>query len=38
MEGIFSSNISDKSIQNQESQNYPPFNETFNFKEKFDDI
>ena len=38
MEGIFSSNISDKTIQNQESQNYPPFNETFNFEEKFDDV
>jgi len=37
MEGIFSPNINDKSIQNQESQNYSPFNETFNFEEKFDD-
>ena len=37
MEGIFSPNINDKSIQNQESQNYSPFNEAFNFEEKFDD-
>lgn len=37
MEGIFSPNINDKSIQNQESQNYSPFNEALNFEEKFDD-
>ena len=37
MEGIFSPNIVDKSIQNQESQNYSPFNEALNFEEKFDD-
>ena len=38
MEGIFSPNISNKSFQNQESQNYSPFNETINFEEKYDDI